>query len=242
MARIKLPRWWLALAIMAGLVTTTALAVAAPTPFSQLLARDSGTGYDPLTERELEQVRQVALADPAVTNYLAGAAHQELLLIERHQEDKSVYANGRWDRRADVFVYNYDQDSLVHAIYNLTAERIDSVESSQNDQLPLTQNEVNRAISLAFNDPELRQLLNEQYATLTGETLTTPEQVEIKAFVFHASALPDMALDQAASCGLNRCAQLLIFSHELFAFEMLPVINLSSEQITFIPFGANNGQ
>jgi hypothetical protein len=244
MIRTNPSRWWLALILLAGLITTPIIAGAmgAPLPFSRLLAVDSGTGYDPLTEHELERVRQEALADPAAADSLSGVTRQELLLVERHQEEKSVYETGRWDRRADIYIYNYDSDTLLHIIHNLSAGRIDSIESSQNVQLPLTENEVNRAVAIAFNDPQLRPLLDEQYARITGEALTTPEQVEIKAFVFYANALPDMELGAAASCGLNRCAQLLLFTRESLTFELLPVINLSTEAVAFVPFGANNGQ
>jgi hypothetical protein len=242
MTQIRPPRWWLALAFVAVLLMTTALAVAAPNPLTRLFTGNIGIGYDPLTEQEIETVRQEALADPAVTAQLENSGRQELLLIERHQEDKSVYERGNWDRRADVFVYNYETNSLIYAIYNLNSGRVDSVTSSQGDQLPLTQNEVNQAVAIAFNDPQLRSLLNQEYGRVTGGELTSPEQVEIKAFTFHASALPDMELGTAATCGLNRCAQLLIFTRESVTFELLPVINLSNEEVALIPFGANNGQ
>lgn len=242
MTRSRPPRWWLALAVFAVLLMTTALAVAAPNPLSRLFAGDSGTGYDPLTEREIETVRQEALADPAVVAQLEESDRQELLLIERHQEDKSVYERGNWDRRADVFVYNYENDSLIHAIYNLSSGRVDSVTSNQGDQLPLNENEINQAIGIAFNDAQLRPLLNQEYGRVTGGELTGPEQVEIKAFTFHASSLPEVELGTAADCGVNRCAQLLIFTRESVTFELLPVVNLSSQQVALMPFGGNNGQ
>jgi hypothetical protein len=242
MTRSRPPRWWLVLAVFAVLLMTTALAVAAPNPLTRLLRGNTGIGYDPLTEAEIETVRQEALADPAVARQLDGLARQELLLIERHQEDKAVYERGNWDRRADVFVYNYDSDALIHVIYNLSAGQVDSVNSSQGDQLPLTANEVDQAITIAFNDGQLRPLLNEEFGRVSGGELSSPEQVEIKAFTFHASSLPEMELGAAAGCGVNRCAQLLIFTRESVTFELLPVINLSSQQVALIPFGGNNGQ
>jgi hypothetical protein len=242
MTQFRPPRWWLALALFALFLMTTALAVAAPNPLTRLFTGNTGTGYDPLTEREIETVSQQALADPAVIAQLENSGRQELLLIERHQEDKSVYERGNWDRRADLFIYDYDSDALVHAIYNLSTSRVDSVSRSQSDQLPLTPNEVNQAIAIAFNDAQLRSLLNQEYGRVTGGELTGPEQVEIKAFTFHASALPDMELGTAATCGLNRCAQLLIFTRESVTFELLPIINLSNQQVALIPFGASNGQ
>lgn len=235
------PRWWLAMALFAVLLTTAALAVAAPNPLSRLFAADSGTGYDPLTEREMERVRQESLADPSVVTHLENSGRHELLLIERHQEDKVVYEQGNWERRADLFIYDYDSDALIQVIYNLSSGRVDSVTSSQGDQLPLTAHESEQAITIAFNDAQLRPLLNQEYGRVTGGTLTGPEQVEIKAFTFHASALPGMELGAAASCGLNRCAQLLIFTHDNVTFELLPVINLSKEQVAFVPFGGNHG-
>jgi hypothetical protein len=206
------------------------------------LAADSGTGYDPLTEREIETVRQAALVAPAVTTHLTNSGRHELLLIERHQEDKAIYEQGSWNRRADLFIYDYDQDALIHAIYNLSAGRVDSVISSQGDQLPLTTNEINQAIAIAFNDPQLRPLLNEEYGRVTGGELAGPDQVEIKAFTFYASALPGTELGAAATCGLSRCAQLLIFTNERVTFELLPIVNLSGQQVAYIPFGASNGQ
>ncbi|MCI0580004.1 MAG: hypothetical protein L0332_11130 [Chloroflexi bacterium] len=233
-------RWWLMLVFIAGLVATTALAVAAPAPLTRLFAGDTGVGYDPLTATELERVRQEALADPAVAGQLAGVARYEVLLIERHQEEKSVYESGRWERRADVYIYNYDADTLLQAIYNLDTGAIDNVAADQGVQLPLTEQEVAQAVAIVFNDPELRAILNEAYNRITGETLASPEQVQIKAFVFHASSLPETELGAAATCGLHRCAQLLIFTGDNFAFEFLPVVNLSQQSIALVPFGVSN--
>jgi hypothetical protein len=35
---------------------------------------------------------------------------------------------------------------------------------------------------------------------------------------------------------------LLIFTRESVTFELLPVVNLSSQQVALMPFGGNNGQ
>ena len=55
------------------------------------------------------------------------------------KETKEVMRSGNWPRRADVYTYLYDSDTLLLAVMNLTTGQVDSVETMQNVQLPLTQ-------------------------------------------------------------------------------------------------------
>src|SRR5262245_23319122 len=117
---------WLALSLVAGLNLTATLVWAAPGASQVLTPR---TGYDPLSDSEQSQARTLAFQHPDVVRALEGVGRSELLLIERHAETKTVMQSGNWPRRADVFVYLYDSDTLLHTVVNLTTRAIDSVET-----------------------------------------------------------------------------------------------------------------
>src|SRR5215208_170461 len=62
-------------------------------------------GFDPLSSKEVNLAKQLALSDAISAS--RSDQPMELLLVERHEESKEVYAGGAWPRRADVFFYDY---------------------------------------------------------------------------------------------------------------------------------------
>lgn len=159
--------------IIVALLAVTAAAEAAP----------QRIGFDPLSVEEQQLAREAALAAPSVAQLLEGIRRSELLLIERHEESKEVYnSNGAWPRRADVFIYNYAQDTLVRAVVDLSAGEVDSVEALQSFQLPFTANEAAVALGIALADGLAGELILDEYQRLVG-TLLTPEAVEVSPIV-----------------------------------------------------------
>jgi hypothetical protein len=156
------------------------------------------------------------------------APAQEVLLVERHAEGKEVMASGAWERRADVLEYRYADDTLVHSIFNYATGTLEVVEEVQGVQPPLTESERQLAIELAFADPALRAHMGDEYRLITGESLTGPEQLDIRVFVYHAGANPETEPPEAAVCGVQRCGQLLILTADNVTFSSLPVVNLST--------------
>ncbi|HEY1013707.1 MAG TPA: hypothetical protein VGE07_13435, partial [Herpetosiphonaceae bacterium] len=154
----------------------------------------------------------------------AGAV--EPLLVERHQEDKQVYLSGTWDRRADVFVYDYSNDTLIQAVVNLTAKRIDATTAVKNVQPPITAAERDRAVALALADPTAGPGLRGWYQRITQRTLEKPEQLQADALVFRADAMADSKLGRN-ECGVRRCAQLLFSTAERQLIDVTVYVDLS---------------
>lgn len=230
---------WALVAIVALLALSAAVVIAAPgvAPFRQ----GGGIGYDPLTGDEAQRaldavqagfgvqsaaVRTAPVAAAGQPAILASA--EEVVLVERHPEEKAIMAAGTWDRRADVFVYRYADDTLVHGLYNYATGETTIVEEVQGVQLPLTAAERDLAGRIAFADPATLEFLRSEYRRITGRELTAPEQVDMRAFVYHAGANPETEPPEAARCGVQRCAQLMILADDDITFDAMPVVNLST--------------
>lgn len=214
----------LALALAVGLAFIATLVWAAP---GMSLQNPPRTGYDPLSPEEQERARTLAVQQAEFANALDAESRSELLLIERHVETKTDMRSGNWPRRADIYTYLYDSDTLLHAVVNLATGQVDSVETSQNVQLPLTQNETGSAIQLLLADATVMANIARQYQTITGTELTQPEtQLKLNALIYRADAMPN-ANPGAAACGLHRCAQFLIATQNDVVINLLPIVDLS---------------
>jgi Cu2+-containing amine oxidase len=151
----------------------------------------------------------------------------ELLLVERHINEKDQSG-----RRADVYKYDYSSNETLISLIDLDTNQVISTKRQQHLQLPLTENELQRASDLIFADDEERTLLASEYKRITGQTLNGPEQLQVKAFVFLADSLPEQLNAASKQCGLHRCAQVLLYTHDSVVFEVSPIVNLSAGVIT----------
>ena len=204
-------------------------------------ATSGGRGYDPLTPLEQRGALRATLADSRAQSHLANSARTETLLIERHQEDKATRANGSWLRRADVYVYDYEQDTLIHSLVDVASGAVEQVETIVGTQLPLTQNETQAALDIAWAQTAIRTQLEIEFLRMTGEQLTSLDQINSKAFVFYAAAMPQDLGAEAQLCGYHRCAQLLLFTEDNVAFELLPIVDLSEQQVVQAVFFGVDG-
>ncbi len=187
---------------------------------------------DPLSAAEMERAIQQASSAPSVatTRQLVNNASTpppERLLVERH-----LNAKGETARLADVYTYDYASNETIISVIDLDTNKILSSKREKNLQLPLTDNELKRASDLIFADDEQRSLLDAEFKRITGKTLTDPQQLQVKAFVFHASSLPEQLNDASKQCGLHRCAQVLLYTADSVVFEVSPIVNLSAGVIT----------
>lgn len=153
----------------------------------------------------------------------------ELLLVERAPVDKN---NPTGSRLADIYHYDYTSDETVHSVINLDTQNIISNQRHQYLQLPLTAKEIARATDIIFSDSEQMQLLGTEYLRITGEYLTDPTQLNVKAFSFTAESMPEQLNPASQQCGLNRCAQVLLYTHDSVVFEISPIVNLSAGLVT----------
>lgn len=197
------------------------------------LAAPSYAGsQDPLSFNE--QAKTTALVEgslPALKTKNGQSPNSyELLLVERDRsEDKKSGV-----RRANAFVYDYKTDeTIIYRIDPATNKILSSVRRT-NMQLPLTEGEIARTVNLIFSDKETFELIANEYQRITGKVLTSPKDLEAKAFVFTADTLPEQLNTASQQCGLHRCAQILLYTHDSIVFEVSPIVNLSANLITQI--------
>ena len=152
----------------------------------------------------------------------------ELLLIERRLSDKSKPGQGAI-RKADVYTYNYQSDTLTHTIINLGNGKTLHSEDVQNVQLPLTEDEVIRSRTIASDNPILRGYLEKEFSTITGESLLSLDQLVVKAFVFLARSMPGQINQAAQACGLHPlCAACYAYYEPGCFWKTAPIIDLST--------------
>jgi hypothetical protein len=184
-------------------------------------------GYDPLSIDEQALALKLARADPRVAGPQRQGKRSEVLMVERHQEDKPALAATPTLRRADVYVYLYDTDRLLQAVVNLPKNSVDSVITAQKVQLPPTETEGDSALGLALGDGKLGPQIRDEYLRSTGRKLEGADDLVSDALVFHSDAHPGAAGAAAADCGLHRCLQLLLTTRDGVLVNLLPIVDLS---------------
>lgn len=189
---------------------------------------DVPRGTDPLSTTEVE----AALAEAQTSGgpEAGGLEPDDVVLrVERHEEEKAA-AEGA-PRRADVFVYSYDDDVLTWTLVNVDTGEVEDSDVVPNTQLPLVQEERDRALQIATDDPQLAQLLATEYRRATGRDLQDiATDVVADPIVFLAEA-NGSATGAARQCGRHRCAQLLLESSDDLLIDLLPVIDLSTGRV-----------
>ena len=193
---------------------------------------------DPLNNSELSlalQATQAMMNTPrlqhAARNTSASSQailSMEQLLVERRPTDKEQPEK----RLADVYSYDYSVDETVHAVVDVATGEIISSERLKQQHLPLTVNEIARARQLVFANAEQSALIKQEYKRITGSELTNPDSLNIKAFSFSADSLPERLNAASQQCGVQRCAQVLLYTHDDIVFEVSPIVNLSVGLVT----------
>ena len=192
---------------------------------------------DPLSPDELEKALTLStsasttnlrsLRSTSASNAASNTA-KELLLVERRPMDKEQVPQ----RLADVYHYDYSNNETIHSIVDLDTQQVISTEHQQYLQLPLTENELQRSSDIIFADAEESVLIKNEYQRITGRYLSSPQQLNIKAFAFSADTLPEQLNPASQQCGLHRCAQVLLYTHDSIVFEISPIVNLSAGIVT----------
>jgi hypothetical protein len=189
---------------------------------------DTPRGTDPLSAEEVETAAAQAQGSGHAESGGLGA-DDVVLRVERHEEDKAVEDTA--PRRADVYVYSYDDDVLTLTVVNVDTGHVDSSATVPNTQLPLIREEQDRAIQLAMDDPSFAQRLSDAYHEATGRALTdVATEVEVEPIVFRADSNA-ATVGAARQCGRHRCAQLMLQSTDDLLIDLLPVIDLSAGRV-----------
>ena len=193
---------------------------------------------DPLTSSELNLARQAtqAIMVPRLQQAVRSVSNTEIetsptleqLLVERRPSDKAQPNQ----RLADVYSYDYSVDETIHAVVDLSNGQVLSSERLKQQHLPLTEREITRARQLIFADAEQSALIKQEYKRITGSELINPDSLNIKAFSFSADSLPERLNAASQTCGIQRCAQVLLYTHDDIVFEVSPIVNLSVGLVT----------
>ncbi len=154
--------------------------------------------------------------------------HQELLLVERRQQEKGQSKN----RLADVYTYDYAANELIHVIVDVGRGTVVHSEFLTGVQLPLTPKEVEHAMQIVYEDSEQRDLINSEFTRVTGRPLNAISDLRYKAFVFHADTMTEGVSEATQNCGVHRCAQLLLYSADNIVIDVSPVVDLSEGVVT----------
>ncbi len=217
----------LVLTAVASLAAVQAADSVPPQPLDPLTAAERqrlGQTMQRERQRIIERRPQVQSRITAETLVRAPAAPQLLLLERRH--DKSITG-----RRADAYYYDYANDETTHLVISLTTGAILSVDLMTGTQLPLIEAEVTRAFDVLLANPRERRSLAQAFSEITGEAFVDRSQLKFKAFVFHPDTVADGLVAAARNCGVHRCAQLLIYTHDNVALDLSPIIDLSRARV-----------
>jgi len=188
---------------------------------------------DPLSLDEIDKVvsltqEKVVARSAASTSTTHLTSSKEVLLVERHQQKNAP----KDQRYADIFTYDYATNELIESVVDLKTSAVISSKRTQGVQLPLTENELERAKQIVFEDDDERQILENEYHRITSRPLTDTSELNIKAFTFTADSLPNRVNEASKLCGIHRCAQLMLYTGENIVFEITPIVNLSKGVVT----------
>lgn len=216
-------RTWIGLAVAAVLLAAAGVTVAGAQ------GDDTPRGTDPLSEAEEEVARSLARGSGVTESSGGGLGDDDvILLVERHEEEKTADDSLR---RADVYVYSYDDDVLTLTIVDTATGEVDASTVLRDTQLPLTPDEGARALEIALAAPGFEEALATAFRQSAGRDLVDPlTELDIQPIVFRADANPDSPRS-VAQCGRHRCAQLLIETPDSILVNLLPIVDLSAGRL-----------
>jgi Cu2+-containing amine oxidase len=122
---------------------------------------------------EAEQRRAVAIAERGPETARLLAAGRSVVADVELVRDKSLEEAGRPDRLALVTHYRYPGDLTIQTLVNVTREQVLEVRTAEHRPTPLAVDEVARAKTLAFDDPDVRAALTVPLERIVVEPLLT---------------------------------------------------------------------
>ncbi|MGA4544152.1 Tat pathway signal sequence domain protein [Uniformispora flossi] len=167
----------------------------------------TGSGRDPLTPDEIDTALRLAV-DPALrqsARTVTGAAGPEPLTVDLSDPLPAETDPGKAPRRADVYFYNYADNTLAKRVVNLTAGVLERSSQAPNMQPAPSRTETAEALKLLVASPSGAPL-KAQYKAATGTELAGPEQLDANG----SSYIADIGDTATAQCGAHRCLILFV--------------------------------
>ncbi|MDX3532125.1 Tat pathway signal sequence domain protein [Streptomyces sp. ID05-39B] len=170
---------------------------------------ERGTGRDPLTDDEIARVERIALSRQLfdASQDVDGDRGPQPLGVDLADPEAEEVDDPSAPRRAEVSFYDYKDDTLVTRTVNLDTGKVEATGSGQGVQPPLSRAENTEAATLLIADP-LGAGLRADYKDATGKALTSPDQLQLSSMVYRA--VPGAQPAAFDSCGIHRCARLLL--------------------------------
>lgn len=186
-----------------------AIELAEITTSADLQLRSSGPGADRTT---LQQTTTHALGTQIIF----------VELVEQKQVD-----SGR--RLAEVFTYDYDSQLAQRRIVDIQQSALVSVQDIKSAHLPLSNNEIDYANLLLWNNSDLRQQVIQEL----GDLQLTPLDDSLALTDARVSVWVPGSLEQGASsdCYLQRCALFSLYSINRDSLTIEPVVNLVTGEV-----------
>ena len=149
----------------------------------------------------------------------------QLLLMERRRDKGAAL------RLADAWYYDYDHNETIRKTIDLASGEVISSEVVIGTQLPLVEAEITQAFDVLLASAPDRRALEQAYRDVTGKPFKDRSQVSYKAFIFHPDTVVDGLMPAARRCGVHRCAQMLIYTHDNVALDTAPVVDISTSRV-----------
>ncbi len=161
-----------------------------------------GESREPLSTDETGYAIHLASTDrsiPAGATNVRGESGPEILQVDVPDD---VDAGGR---TAVVVLYDHSDDTTYRQLVDLAAGRVVHGQPSQQLQPPTSADEAAAAITIAIG-AAAPPTFAEQFATLEGVPLVSPEQVRYVAGAWTF----DGTTPGGSACGKHRCARLMV--------------------------------
>lgn len=147
---------------------------------------------DPLTPGEISRAGAIATG-PSHEHMKAGRV--ELLYVER-DDDK---AEG--DRRAEAYLYDYADDSIIVRTVDLGANKIVRETRGKGVQPPPSRGEETAAAELLLAHPKLGRGVRRAYAKAAGRELRSAADLGLRGLIYSQPGGP---------CATHRCVRLFV--------------------------------
>lgn len=218
-------------ALTSSLRQIATIAVCASIGFvTPALAKDRS----PLSQIERLRVIEAGIESAGANHVIAKKINRDgrrrsLLLVERRPGEK-----GQSKRRANVFIYDYDVDKLIHLVVNASSGKVVHRSALTQVQLPLIDEEIQWATNLVFTDVNTRARLEAEFLRTTGKDLQDISEIHFKAFSFTADPVEKTGdtterARKIARCGRSRCTQILMYTADKVVLDVSPIVDLSKD-------------
>ena len=160
-----------------------------------------GAPRDALSQEELSYALHLGTSDASIPDDVTsidGSNSPQVLSIDVSTRDVDST-----ERIVDVVLYDYTSNQTFLQAVNLSAGTVES-SSRAGVQPPPSADEIDFAFGLFLEDDAASAPVKSEFATITGEDLTSIDQLGVSGGTF----VPDASTIGAEACALDRCVEM----------------------------------